>query len=111
MHEGPQDARHVLGLSGVLGRAGRSFGFGACRERERLADEVQRAVVGAQDELRVDEPLECTGRRSGVEAGVGAQRLERRRAEHEGGDDAAPIVVREQPDQLPGLEQRFRHGR
>ena len=46
------------GSSSCSDRPGRALGLGAGREREGLAEQVQRAVVAADDESGVDEALD-----------------------------------------------------
>ena len=69
-HERAQHPRDVLGLVVVLVGSRRALGLGARRERERLAEQVQRAVVAADDEAGVDEALQRPAGRARVEAGV-----------------------------------------
>ena len=100
------------GSSSCSGDRGARVRLGARRERERLAEQVQRAVVAADDEPGVDEALHAPPGRPRASRPVSL--LDRARSSvapsTSAANDAPAVVVGEQPDQLPGVERRFRHG-
>ena len=108
--ERAQHAGDVGGLVVVLVGAGFALGLGPGRERERLAEEVQRPVVAPDDEPDVDEPLHAPGpRRAASSPESRPHRVDVGRAQHQRREHGAPVVVGEEPDQLPSGEGRRRH--
>ncbi len=105
-------AQHACDLGGfvvVLVVVRRPFRLGAGREREGLAQKVQRPVVTLDDEADVDEAPQRAGRGTDLEARLPPDRGDVGCSEDERGEDGAPVVVGEEPDQLPGGERRRRH--
>ena len=90
--------------------SGARVGLGAGRERERLAEQVQGAVVAADHEPGVDQPLDCAHGPAGRGPVSAAPPSMRGRTQHERRNRSAAIVVGEQADQLAGVERRVRHG-
>jgi hypothetical protein len=86
-----------------------AFGLGPRRQGESLAEEVQHPVVARHDEPDVDESLHGLRRGPELEPGSDPHRCEVGRAEDQGGEHGAPVVVGEEPDQLAGGEGRGRH--
>ncbi len=93
----------------MFNAAGRAFGLGPRRERERLAEQVEGPVVALHDEADVDEALHGLDRGPELEARLLADRVDVGRAQDQRGEDRPPIVAGQQPDQLAGGEGRGRH--
>ena len=93
----------------MLVAAGFAFGLGAGREREGLAEEVERPVVAPDDEPGVDQALHRPARVAGLESGPAPHRVGVARAQHERREHGPPVVVGQEPDQLPRGEGRRRH--
>ena len=89
------------GASGVLVGRGVALGLGTRRERERLAEQVVRAVVAAHARGRVDQALQRATRGARVEARCARTDLgDVGRTQHERREHAPPVLVGEEPDQL-----------
>jgi hypothetical protein len=111
VHEGAEHSSDVLGLVRVLRRRRLPRRVGSRGECKRFAEQVQRAVVAPEDQPGVDEPLQRHTGWTRREAGIGADGVERRRAEHEGRNHSSPVVVGEETDELAAVERRLGHGR
>ena len=104
-------SRDVLGLVVVFDVRRTARRFGAGGQRERLAEQVVGAVVAAQHEAGVDQPLQRAAGRARVEARELADLCALRRSQHQRGENAPPVLVGEQADELARLERRLRHSR
>ncbi len=69
------------------------------------------AVVAAQHEAGVDQPLQGAAERARVEAREPTDLCALRRSQYQRGENAPPVFVGEEADELARLERRLRHSR